>query len=252
MYTDVTSWPSNLNRREPLPLYYQLKELLKDLIDQGKIPPHQQLPSEQKLAERYGISRMTARRTLEELVAEGYVYRAQGRGTFVAEPKLRQSLMLLTSFSEDMRARGLEPGAKVIDVDVLQRPGIARKLQADDDEHLIKVQRVRLANREPMALETSFLRHRFCPGLEEADLTNRSLYEVLASQHGVQLARAEQTLEAKLSDEYESDILQIAPGSAVLLIERLTFLDDDVTPVEFVSSTYRADRYKFFIQLDRR
>lgn len=252
MHTDVAQWPSSLNRRDPLPLYYQLKELLKDLIDQAKISPHQQLPSEQKLAQRYGISRMTARRTLDELVSEGYVYRAQGRGTFVAEPKLRQSLMLLTSFSEDMRARGLQPGAKVVDVDVLRQPSVAQKLQSETDERLIKVQRVRLANDQPMALETSFLRRRFCAGLETTDLTHSSLYEVLASNYGVGLGHAEQTLEAKLADAYEAEILDIEPGSAVLLMERLTFLEDHATPVEFVTSTYRADRYKFFIQLDRR
>lgn len=252
MNTRLSIWPASLNKQDPLPLYYQLKERIKAHIESGNLQTDQKLPSETKLAEFHAISRMTARRTLEELENEGYVHRSHGRGTFVTEPKLRQSLMALTSFSEDMQLRGLQPGARLVNADVIHNPSIAAKLDIPTEESLVEIQRVRLANNTPMALETSFLRRDICPGIETADLEDRSLYQVLETEHDVQLGNAEQTHEAKLADEYEAKSLEIAPGSPVLLIERLTFLNDSTTPIELVISTYRADRYKFYIQLTRR
>lgn len=241
-----------LDRKSPLPLYYQLKELLKAKIEMGELQPHDQLPSENELERLFQVSRMTARQALSELEREGYVYREQGRGTFVAEPKLRQSLLRLTSFTEDMRARGLKPGAQVLDIQILCNRHVAEKMGIPPEEELIKIQRVRLANNEPMALETSYVRHRFCPGLEEENLNDRSLYQTLAEHYGIHLGKAHQTLEARLADEFETRVLHLPPGKPILHIERLTFLEDGTTPIEYVRSAYRADRYKFYVELVRR
>lgn len=241
-----------LDKKGPLPLYYQIKELLKAKIESGEFQPHERLPSENELEQLFRVSRMTARRALSELENEGYVYREQGRGTFVAEPKLRQSLLRLTGFTEDMLARGLKPGARVLEVQVLREKTVTEKMGIPSDEELVKVQRIRLANDEPMALETSYVRRVLCPGLEEEDLNDRSLYKTLNERYGIQLGKAHQTLEAKLADEFESQVLGIPVGRPVLHIERLTFLEDETTPVEYVRSTYRADRYRFYVELTRR
>lgn len=236
----------------PLPLYYQLKELLREQIECGALKPNQPVPSERELGEKYNISRMTARHALSQLEAEGFVYRKQGKGTFVAEPKIRQGLLKLTSFTEDMQSKGMKPGAKVVDMDVLSEDEeLESKLGASPGEQFVKIQRVRTADGKPMALETSFLRRKFCPGIEEMDLNNRSLYKILEEQYQIFFSRAEQTLEPKLADEYEAQILGVDKGKPMLLMERTTFLEDSSTAIEYVRSVYRGDRYKFYIELTR-
>jgi GntR family transcriptional regulator len=240
-----------LRKQWPLPIYYQLKEALREQIESGVLKPHERLPSERELEETYHISRMTARRALSELEVEGYVYRQQGRGSFVAEPKIRQGLLRLTSFTEDMHARGLVPGARVIDVEVLSGDEeLARRLKAAPDEQFVKIQRVRLANGEPMSLETSFLRRKFCEGIEKIDFTDRSLYKMLRDRYGIYLSRAEQVLEVKLADEYEAEILGVKKGAPMWMMERLTYLEDERTAIEYVRSIYRGDRYKLYAELD--
>ncbi len=238
-----------LRKDIPLPLYYQLKELIKHQIETKAFKPHDRLPSEIELSEVYGVSRMTARRALVDLENEGFVYRESGRGTFVAEPKLRQGLRRLTSFTEDIKARGMVPGAKVREVELVSDEHVAQKLNVDATETLVKVQRVRLADNLPLALETSYLIHRYCPEIEQSDFTNISLYKVLNEQYGIYLGKAEQYLEAKSAGPLEAQVLEIEEGKSVLLMERTTYLDDNETPIEFVNSVYRSDRYRFYVEL---
>jgi len=240
-----------VDRASPVPVYYQLKEALKEQIESGVYKPHERLPSERELEEAYRISRMTARRALEELEAEGYIYRAQGRGSFVAEPKIRQGLLWLTSFTEDMKERGMCAGARVLEVRVLKDEKVARRLKVDPDEEFVKLQRLRTADGEPMALEVSFLRRKLCPGLEEYDFNDRSLYKTL-EEFGLHLGRAEQTVEAKVADDFEAELLGVKPGTPLLSMERVTYLADGQTPIEYVRSLYRGDRYKLFVELKRR
>jgi len=241
-----------IDRGSPLPIYYQLKEALKQQIESGALKPHERVPSERELEEAYHISRMTARRALEELEAEGYIYRAQGKGSFVAEPKIRQGLLWLTSFTEDMRERGMRAGARVLRAEVVSDERVARKLGIDSGEEFVMLQRLRTADGEPMALETSYLRRRFCPGLEGHDFTDRSLYSTLQEEYGLRLGRAEQAVEAKVADGFEAELLGVKPGAPMLSMERITYLDDGQTPIEYVRSIYRGDRYKLYVELKRR
>lgn len=241
-----------IDRGSPIPIYYQLKEALKQQIESGILKPHERVPSERELEEAYHISRMTARRALEELEAEGYIYRAQGKGSFVAEPKIRQGLLWLTSFTEDMRERGMRAGAKVLRVEVVSDERVARKLGIDPGEEFVMLQRLRTADGKPMALETSYLRRRFCPGLEGHDFTDRSLYRILQEEYGLRLGRAEQAVEAKVAGEFEAELLGVKPGAPILSMERITYLDDGQTPIEYVRSIYRGDRYKLYVELKRR
>jgi len=241
-----------IDRGSPLPIYYQLKEALKQQIESGALKPHDRMPSERELEEAYHISRMTARRALAELEAEGYIYRVQGKGSFVAEPKVRQGLLWLTSFTEDTRGRGMRAGAKVLRAEVVKDERVARRLGLDPAEEFVMLQRLRLADGKPMALETSYLRRHFCPGLEKYDFTDRSLYRTLQEEYGLRLGRAEQTVEAKVADEFEAELLGVKPGTPMLSMERITYLDDGQTPIEFVRSVYRGDRYKLYVELKRR
>lgn len=234
------------------PLYTRLQDHLRALVADGRLSPHERVPSERELSERFGVSRMTARHALSQLVAEGVLYRRRGAGTFVAEPKIRQGLLTLTGFTEDMLARGLRPGARVLDLGVhAAPPEVAAALEIAAGEPVVRIERLRLADDQPMALERSHLPAGRFPGLERHSLHDRSLYRVLAEEYGLVLRSARQTLEPAAAGRREADALQIKRGALLLLLERTTY-DDAGRPIEFVRSLYRGDRYKFEVELVRR
>lgn len=241
---------SDVDKNSPVPIYYQIKELFKERIEGGDLEPHQRLPSERDLEKKYGISRMTARRALTELESEGYAYREQGKGSYVAEPKLRQALLELTGFTEDMKKRRMSPGARVIEQKLVDSDqDLAAKLEVEVESKIFVLQRIRLAEGEPLAIETSHLRHEECEGIEEYDFEDRSLYDTLKNDFDISLSWAEQSVEATLADEFEAENLEIDKGTPMLMTERTTYLGDEETPIEYARSIYRGDRYKLFVEL---
>ena len=242
--------PGTLDRQSPIPLYYQLKEILRSWITSGKFDSDGCFPSERELQERYGISRMTVRRTLSDLVNEGVLIREQGRGSFVVKTRMQDQLRHLTSFTEDTTLRGVSTEAKVLDFQVVVDREVAAEMGIPADEELIRLQRIRLVEGEPLALQTTFVRHSLCPGLVERGLLAGSLYKTLEEGYGLRLGRARQAIEAKPADEYEAELLQVSLGQPVLVLERLSYLHDG-SPIEYVRSTYRGDRYRFTVELCR-
>lgn len=231
--------------------YAQLRELLREAIATGELKPGEALPPERELAERHGISRMTVRQALSDLVADGLLYRQPGLGTFVANPKIAQPLSRLTSFTEDMRSRGLKPGSQMLGIEVVEATHeVARALEVDRQSRVLRVRRLRLADGQPMALESVHLPLPRFAALVAEDLTDSSLYRILEERMGVHLARARQFLEPASAGPQEVQGLGIRPGSLLLLLERVTYDPEDV-PVEYVRSFYRGDRYRFVVDLTR-
>ena len=242
----------DVQKDSSVPIYSQVERIVMDMIDGGKLSPGQRAPSEREIAETLGISRMTARAAMSNLVADGHLYSVPGKGTFVSNPKMRQGLMELTSFTEDMRNRGLKPGARLLEIGVTDRASenIYRKLELPVGEDLIRIHRLRTADEEPMCLETSYLPKSYVPWLLEEDLESGSLYRALES-HGIELVRAEEYLEATVVQETESELLTVPAGSPALLIERTTYTEGG-RPIEYVKSLYRGDRYRFTAMLFKR
>lgn len=239
---------AEINPGSPVPKYYQLKEIIRDMIEQEELGAGEMIPPERELCERYGVSRMTARQAIMELVNEGLLYRVQGLGTFVAEAKVPQDTGRLTSFTQDMRERGMKVSSKVLEVEVDSAgPVVARLLGVDPGDRIVRVRRVRNADGRPMALETSHLLYDVARGVLDVDLSERSLYEELGKA-GVRIAEAEQSYEAVLVNESESEHLGVPVGSPAMLMERLTF-DADGRPFEYVKSVYRGDRYRVTTRL---
>ena len=233
----------DIDLSSPVPKYYQLKEIIREKIEAEELEEGQLVPSERELCERYGISRMTARQAIIELVNEGALYREQGRGTFVAGKKFQQEGARLSSFTQDMKDRGMTASSTVLGVEVEEAgPVVARMLGIVPGERIVRIERVRDANGEPMALETSHLLYDAAEGVLGADLATRSLYEELRKR-GVRIAGAEQSYEAILVDDSEAGHLDVPAGSPALLVERVTY-DAEGKPFEYVKSTYRADRYR--------
>jgi len=239
-----------LDRRSPVPLYYQLKEIFRSWIISGEFGENGRFPSESELQERFGVSRMTVRRALSELVNEGFLIREQGRGSFVVRPRVQDQLRRLTSFTEDMQLRGLATESRILDFRLVHDEEVARKMEIPQDEELVQLRRLRLVEGEAIAIQNAFIRHRFCPGILERGLLEGSLYKTLEESYGLRLGRAIQTVEAKPADEYEARLLALEIGQPVLVLERLTFLADG-NPIEYVRSIYHGDRYRFTVELVR-
>src|SRR5919112_5355801 len=167
-----------VQKNSSIPIYSQVERIVMDMIDSGKLSPGQRAPSEREIAETLGISRMTARAAMSNLVADGYLHSVPGKGTFVSNPKMRQELLELTSFTEDMRNRGLKPGSRLLDIGVTHQASekIYRTLELPVEEDLVRIHRLRTADEEPMCLETSYLPRSYVPWLLEEDFETRSLY----------------------------------------------------------------------------
>lgn len=233
-----------IDTNSPIPKYYQLKEIIRDMVEREELGEGDPIPPERELCERFGISRMTARQAVVELVNEGLLYRQQGRGTFVAGKKVQQEAERLRSFTEDMRERGMRVSSEVLGVDEESAgPVVARMLGVDPGEKIVRVRRVRHADGEPMALENSHLLHEFADVVLGADLSHGSLYDELRRKAGLKISRAEQSYEAALVNEAEAEHLRVPAASPALLIERVTY-DANDRPFEYVKSTYRGDRYR--------
>ncbi len=240
--------PPLLHRKSPIPLYTQVKELLRSRLAGGDGGDEHQLPSERELAKELGVSRMTVRQALRELIDEGSVFTAPGRGTFRVTGKLSQPLGQLTSFSQDMIQRNLVPSSRLLAADQTVDAHLAAALGIAETAQIARIRRLRLADGEPMALETSHLPLDLCPGILSLDLEHRSLYEILQSVYQLRLKSAEQSIESRLAEHGTAALLHIDANSPVLYNERRTQLDDGRV-VEYVRSWYRGDRYQFRIRL---
>jgi GntR family transcriptional regulator len=241
-----------LEREAPDPLYVQLKDSLAAEIRSGRYRAHTRLPSERELSDRFHVSRMTVRQSLLELARDGVIYTRVGKGTFVAEPKIDQQLRALTGFTQDMRARGEAAKSCVLEAAVLPASHEqAAALRLMPQAEVVKLARLRVAEDMPLALETAYLPFALCPNLLLHDFAVESLYEVLETEYHLTLVGAEQTIEAGLADAREAELLEMVLPAAVLRIRRLTYAADG-TPVEYVQSAYRGDRYKFRSTLQAR
>ncbi|SFF86802.1 GntR family transcriptional regulator [Halobacillus alkaliphilus] len=239
-----------IDKKSPLPIYYQIEEDIKQRISDGEYQPNDMIPSERILSENYAVSRMTVRQAITNLVNEGVLYREKGRGTFIAENKIEQSLKGLTSFTEDMKTRGMTASSKLLDFEKVTASGeISRKLEIEENAEIYRLQRIRYADQKPMAIETNFLPAAMFPNLKKENVRG-SLYDYVEKNKRQKIGKASQIIEATIANEDQSSLLEIPLGSAVLHIERHSFLEDG-TPFEVVKSSYRADRYKFSSDITR-
>lgn len=240
--------PSALRIAEtsPVPKWQQLHDILLDLIV-GELSVDAMVPSERQLAQRFGLSRMTARQALDHLVSAGWLYRVQGRGTFVARPKIDMPLRL-ASFTEDMVERGLRPGATDLDSRTVRaNAALARQLSLRTGQRVHVIERLRTADGLPMAIERFHLPAMLAPDLLAHRLTGRSLYALLEQEYGIVPDEGTQTIAAGTVEPADGRLLGLPRSAAVLLLQRRSRAHGH--PVEYTVSTYRADRYQLHSSL---
>ena len=239
-----------LDKQSTTPIYVQIEEYLKHRILQGEYSKGQAIPSERELTDLFGVSRMTVRQSITNLVNEGLLYRERGRGTFVSSPKVEQTLSGLTSFTEDMIARGMVPSNKLIGFErTLPSIEIAKGLQLKEGDEVFAVKRIRYADDEPMAIERTYIPVKLVPELDQ-EVLDGSLYVFIEKNNGLKISHATQHLEAVLVKKEDAELLHIKVPAPVLIIERKSYLTNG-HPFEIVLSSYRADRYKFVSEIRR-
>jgi GntR family transcriptional regulator len=238
--------PRRLSNRSPKG--EQLRGILEALI--ASLGPGAALPSERVLAERYGVARMTVRSELDRLTATGLTYRVHGSGTFVAEPRVAQAATL-SSFTEDMRARGMTPSSNVLRQDVVAAGDtVAARLQVVRDAPVVRIERVRMADGEPIALESAYLPATRFGQLRDADMETGSLFALLEERFGVRLAAAEQRVTAVAIGGEEAEALAVAPDAPGFLFSSVGE-DERGGVVYWATSLFRGDRYEIRLRQER-
>jgi len=245
--------PEHVDPNDYLPRYYQLANILRERIAAGKVEANQPIPSERELEKIYNVSRTTIRQAIDLLVRQGFLYREHGKGTFVSPQKLQKGISELTSFTEDMKRRGIAPGQKILDIGFVKPPeNVRAHLDLPEEcSEIFYVERLRLGDGIPMGLQTSYY---ILP--EEQTITREeleqygSIYALLQEKLHLIPTEADETLEVTLATPREASLLQIEPGSPLLLSERTTY-SQYRRVIEFVKILYRGDRYRYSAKLTR-
>jgi GntR family transcriptional regulator len=226
----------------------ETRERVLDLIE--RLGVGEAIPSERQLSGELGVSRLTVRAALDDLVREGFLERRHGAGTFVSEPKIAQELTM-TSFTEDMQRRGMVPSSKTLELKTVAAGArLGRLLHVSPSERIVVVSRLRYADRETMAIETLHVAESLVPGLTANDLERHSFYELLEGRFRIVVVGGSQAIEPTVTNEEESAALGVPLHSPAFLFERTTRADDSRI-VEYVRSIYRGDRYRLVSELTR-
>jgi len=244
--------PPLIDRESKVPLYHQLKEWIVERIESGELDPGSLIPSEMTFCSSLGLSRATVREAINQLVAEGWLYRVRGMGTFVRDGKVEPGMaQKLTSFAEDMQEHHIPYASQLLSARIIPASlALAASLQIAPQAEVVHLERLGSAGGEPLVLADTYLPQDLCRGIVETDLTNCSLYEVLESTYGLTVAKARRTLEPAVATEYEAKILHIMPGAPIHLMRTVSYLASG-RPVEHSKLRFRGDRSQFVFTLQR-
>src|SRR5207244_8110288 len=221
----------------PLPLSYQLKEVLRQQIRAGHLAPHTAIPSEPELVARYRVSRATVRQALTELVNEGLLYRQHGKGTFVCEPRVQQTLSELTSLTEELKRRGKRPGGVLLINELVRgSEAIRQRLRLTVEEQMVRLERLRSADGVLIAYEIDYLPYPQAAGVYQRakEVAEGSLYQLMASE-GLHPYIVEQTLKVNVAAPREAELLRISSNEPGVRLTSTTF-DETGAPIEYTEA----------------
>jgi GntR family transcriptional regulator len=234
------------------PLYAQIEAVLAASIADGTLAPGARIPSEDSLIERFGVSRTTVRKTIQNLTTAGLLEIRRGTGTFVATPKITQELTELSGFVEDMHALGRTPTARVVSKELVEATQtVARQLALAVGAPVVRIQRVRLADNVPLSFDETYLPRDIGEKIIENDLETEPIFSLLEQKYHVPLVEAEYRLEAVAADATTAHALGIPAGSPVFRIERTSYSAGH-RPVDYEQLHYRGDQIRFVTRLARR
>lgn len=231
-----------------VPVYVQIEDEIKEKIKRREYVPGGELPTERELTELFGASRMTIRQAISNLVHKGVLYRIPGRGAFVSKEVIEKKLEI-ESFSEDMRKRGLTPGSNVIQFEKINPSDEVReKLQLSEGEKIYFLNRLRLADNEPIAIEYCYLPEKFFPNITKYNMVNCSLYTIMKEEYNIHFNYMKQSVKAGNLSRNDAEKLLGKSKGVGLFSERMVYNIEEV-PVEYTKTIYNADRYSFNMTL---
>lgn len=235
----------------PVPLYSQLKEILRTRILDGTYPPLSRMPSEAELGKAFEVSRITVRQALGDLQKEGLIFKIHGKGTFVAKPKAFQNVSTLQGLGESMTQRGYEVINRLRSFKTVPANAqVAARLQVAEGENVVQIKRARLVNRELVSLEITWLPEAVGKRLEKTDLVSRDIFLILENDCALPLGHADLAIDAILADAELARALEVEEGSPVMRIERLTHTADGA-PLDYEHLYYRGDAFQYRLRIDR-
>jgi GntR family transcriptional regulator len=230
-------------------LYQQIVDSILEQIRSGDLEPGARLPSEHALSKQYGVGRNTIRHALSDLAADGYVESVQGVGTFVTETHFPKTVEFLYGFSQEMAQRGKSVSSQILEAKIIPAdPFLARILRVQLGAEVVFLNRLRLVDGKPAAIERAYLPHNFCHGLLDHDFSQESLYDVLATRFNMKPDHAEQEIGAEIATPQVAELMELDPPASVLVIRRETRTADGRV-IEYVESEFRADRFRFYTNL---
>jgi len=240
-----------IERNSPLSLYYQLKQIIIDMIDKRELGENDRLPTEQELCSYYDISRATVRQALRELENEEYIYKIQGKGTFVSPRKFQQNLLKFYSFTEEMQRIGKIPSSQVLGFKIITPDEkVSRILHISPNKKAYEFVRLRLADNEPMMLENTYIPYDIFPEITKEKLEITPLYEILINEYNVTFSKAEESFRSTLLSDKEAKKLRYITGGPAILLERITY-NEQRRIIEYTKSVARGDKFKYYVVLEK-
>jgi len=239
-----------VSKDNPIPLHYQIKEILQEMIENEVLKPGQLIPTERELCVIQGVSRMTVNKAIMSLVNEGLVYREQGKGTFVSKEKVNREISLLKGFTEQMEENGVISNTKILSFKVIDATKQCKlELEMPEDEtKIIEIKRLRCSDEQPVVIETAWLPYYLYDGMNRDMIEDKPLYGIFREKYGYYPYKAKQTIEPTMLNEYESKLLNQENCALALIFRQTTYLED-ATPIEYTKAIYRGDKYKYQITL---
>lgn len=239
-----------IDKGSRIPLYYQLMDIIIEKIEGDNLKENDKLPSERELCDTYDISRSTVRQAIQELEKEGYIYRTHGKGTFVSPKKFKQDLLKFYSFTEEMKKLGKDPVSKVLNFETVHcNNKIAMKMDIKPGTKVYIFTRLRLADEEPMMLETSYVPCDRFPGLTKEELQRNAMYDIFTKKYNATFTKAEEVFQPVLTREEEAMLLKYKVDLPGMMIERITYEDGRV--IEYTKGIARGDRFKYRVVLQK-
>ncbi len=239
-----------INKKGRIPLYYQLMDIIIEMIEVENLKENDKLPSERELCEQYDVSRSTVRQAIQELEKEGYIYREHGKGTFVSPKKLKQDLLGFYSFTEELKKMGKKPTSKVLNFKVIEcNEKVAKKMKLEIGDKVYEFTRLRLADNEPMMLETSYVPYNRFPKLTEGELQEKPMYDIFTEKYDASFTRAEEIFQSVLTRDFEAELLEYSEDFPSMMIERITYEEDII--IEYTKGIARGDRFKYHVVLNK-
>ena len=230
-------------------LYQQIADSILDKIQTGVLEPGARLPSEHALSEQHGVGRNTIRHALSDLAAKGFVESVQLVGSFVSESHFPKTVEFLYGFSQEMAQRGKDVASQILEAKIITAdPFLARILRVQLGAEVVFINRLRLVDGKPAAIERAYLPHNFCHGILEHDFSKESLYDVLAARFNMKPDHAEQEIGAEIATSQVAELMDLEYPAPVLVIRRETRTADGRV-IEYVESEFRADRFRLYTNL---